>query len=594
MLAPLRQSVSLRHSLVLANRLSKSGILTNPIRVASTLNDGASKAHDHSMHFKIERIWAAGMVPIIPAAYFIHNPVMDALLTIALTMHIHWGVQGVIADYARPFVLGAGPAKLANMSLYLLTGLLLAGLLHFNTNDVGITKAFEMKMVKLKKMSQEKRKKWQKVKNGKRSNRRTFFKFQNMKKEIPSQPKPLNPSKDAKIRKRGEFLVINPPENSIIPSCEHGPCLIFGQKNGDESTWHYVCAVYRKGECDFRRPYLEASEAESSPNLEEKDPRYGAILKKLKTIPKSSKILFCAECMDIFENKHPCVCQYVKRSQLRQPSRLLSALENQNGEAQYLFSKESLDQICLMILSSTVDAVVCVGAPRLYETLRRSMKHVDVFLLDYDTRYAPFSPALKFAQYSMLVHHFYDGKAKRRFRTFLKKHSSILVICDPPFGVFIEPLLQSIGKIKAEFEELHAKSENPVFYGCFVLPYFVGKHVLKSDASYWMSDLKITYDNHKDFGKPGKSPVRIFTNLPKSTIQLSSMEEYRFCEMCEKYVASTNLHCFQCEKCPSKDGSTYRHCNRCKRCFKQTYNHCAKCKACHLPKRCHQKDEEEE
>ena len=59
---------------------------------------------------------------------------------------------------------------------------------------------------------------------------------------------------------------------------------------------------------------------------------------------------------------------------------------------------------------------------------------MDVFLLDYDARYvsfviilkdycsfqAPFSPALKFAQYSMLVHHFYDGKAKRRFRTFLK------------------------------------------------------------------------------------------------------------------------------------------------------------------------------
>ncbi|VDM64340.1 unnamed protein product [Angiostrongylus costaricensis] len=94
--------------------------------------------------FQLERYFAAGMVPLIPAAYFIHGPVMDALLTVALTLHIHWGVQGVIQDYARPFVIGDVAAKAARAGVYVITATLLAGLLHFNTNDVGITKAFEL------------------------------------------------------------------------------------------------------------------------------------------------------------------------------------------------------------------------------------------------------------------------------------------------------------------------------------------------------------------------------------------------------------------------------------------------------------------
>ncbi|KAK6054452.1 CybS [Cooperia oncophora] len=92
----------------------------------------------------IERYFAAAMVPLFPAAYFIHGPVMDAVLTVALTLHIHWGVQGVVQDYARPFVIGDTLAKTARASVYLITAALLAGLLHFNTNDVGITEAFRM------------------------------------------------------------------------------------------------------------------------------------------------------------------------------------------------------------------------------------------------------------------------------------------------------------------------------------------------------------------------------------------------------------------------------------------------------------------
>ncbi|PIO59969.1 CybS protein [Teladorsagia circumcincta] len=92
----------------------------------------------------LERYFAAAMVPLFPAAYFIHGPVMDAVLTVALTLHVHWGVQGVVNDYARPFVIGDTLAKTARACVYLITAALLAGLLHFNTNDVGLTEAFRL------------------------------------------------------------------------------------------------------------------------------------------------------------------------------------------------------------------------------------------------------------------------------------------------------------------------------------------------------------------------------------------------------------------------------------------------------------------
>lgn len=98
----------------------------------------------HALHFKVERYFAAAMLPLIPAAYFVHGPTMDMLLTVALTLHIHWGIVAVVNDYARPIVVGPTVAKMAIPLAYVVSALLLAGLIHFNTNDVGITRAFEM------------------------------------------------------------------------------------------------------------------------------------------------------------------------------------------------------------------------------------------------------------------------------------------------------------------------------------------------------------------------------------------------------------------------------------------------------------------
>jgi len=103
-----------------------------------------AKQHDHSLHFKIERYFAAAMLPLIPAAYFIHGPAMDYALAVALSLHVHWGFKAVVEDYARPIVVGERFAKMAPNLVYLMSAVLLASLLHFNYNDVGLTKAFEM------------------------------------------------------------------------------------------------------------------------------------------------------------------------------------------------------------------------------------------------------------------------------------------------------------------------------------------------------------------------------------------------------------------------------------------------------------------
>jgi hypothetical protein len=49
-----------------------------------------------------------------------------------------------VQDYARPILIGDSAAKAARASVYVISVLLLAGLLHFNYNDVGLTRAFEL------------------------------------------------------------------------------------------------------------------------------------------------------------------------------------------------------------------------------------------------------------------------------------------------------------------------------------------------------------------------------------------------------------------------------------------------------------------
>ncbi|KAK6016074.1 hypothetical protein OSTOST_18449 [Ostertagia ostertagi] len=185
-----------------------------------------------------------------------------------------------------------------------------------------------------------------------------------------------------------------------------------------------------------------------------------------------------------------------------------------------------------------------------------------------------FFPATQYAQYSMLVDHFYDGKASGKIRDFFAKCSKILLICDPPFGVFLEPLMHTIESLQQRYKEARGE-KSAEFYGCIVIPMFVGKYILRSYKDYWMSDYRAS-----------KTTVRCFTNLKPDVFDLSKVNGYKFCEFCERYVSNANKHCFMCSACTSKDGSPYKHCELCMRCVKKSYRHCKKCERCHLEGRC--------
>ncbi len=57
---------------------------------------GFTPLHNHGTMFKVERYFAVAMVPLIPAAYFIHGREMDLVLTLAIALHVHWGAWGVV------------------------------------------------------------------------------------------------------------------------------------------------------------------------------------------------------------------------------------------------------------------------------------------------------------------------------------------------------------------------------------------------------------------------------------------------------------------------------------------------------------------
>uniref|UniRef100_A0A7E4VUN3 Succinate dehydrogenase [ubiquinone] cytochrome b small subunit n=1 Tax=Panagrellus redivivus TaxID=6233 RepID=A0A7E4VUN3_PANRE len=127
-----------------ASALAASAVAPRQIRLSTTdVTPGKPMGHN-AQHFKLERYFAAAMVPLLPASYFIHGTAMDFVLSTAVALHIHWGIVAVVNDYGRPIVIGEKAAKLAVPFAYVLSILLFAGLLHFNTNDVGLTRAFEL------------------------------------------------------------------------------------------------------------------------------------------------------------------------------------------------------------------------------------------------------------------------------------------------------------------------------------------------------------------------------------------------------------------------------------------------------------------
>ncbi|CAJ0931810.1 unnamed protein product, partial [Mesorhabditis belari] len=406
---------------------------------------------------------------------------------------------------------------------------------------------------------------------------------------------PENKEKSSALRKRGNFAFLDTPEGAQTVQCSHGPCLFFGQtENGEISHRFFACAVYRDNpeKCPFKEEADETGALLNPENLPPKKKKqkllYNNVNKRLQAIPKDKKIVWCKECLSVFPGTHEHAdCQFIKRSIVKTPSKLLETLKDGKGEAQYFFSDESTGVLQEIIASLDIDSILFIGCPTLMEMFRAEKSEKQLFLLDVDKRYGAFYKKNQFAQYSLLTHHFYDRLSKKRFTDFLQNSGKLLVICDPPFAVLVEPMVRSLDLIKEEFISSTAES-NPAkgFYSILVLPLYVGKRVLHAYKDFAVHDYRVTYSNHRAFSKPNRTSVRFFTNIPLQKIDLKGHDGYKFCDYCEFWVHDTNKHCFMCMKCTSLDGTPYKHCAPCMRCVKQSYRHCHKCERCHLPGRC--------
>ncbi|XP_013389825.1 zinc finger CCHC domain-containing protein 4 [Lingula anatina] len=407
---------------------------------------------------------------------------------------------------------------------------------------------------------------------------------------------------------RGKFGVdvVLFDRKKAAPHCPHGPTLLFEKydKEGKYGKQFYACSACRdRKDCNFfqwadekitparqnaRVKYNTSQQPQSSHKL-----LYHRLKKfrKLKEVERK----FCNICNqlllpdDLSQHQGHELIFPVTNSMLIKPCSLLQPLENKKTNAQYFFSEKTVQFTVNCLMKLGFEKVLCIGAPRIHEAIQSSSRSqkMETLLLDMDHRYEQFYQLDQFCRYNMFNHHFFRGdKSREVYTQFIGLPGKLVVVSDPPFGGRVEVLAHTLGLITKEWQEVTgAKKELPVL---LFFPYFLEPRILESLPSFTMLDYKVDYENHDKFhegptGRKHGSPVRIFTNINPSRIQLPKDEGYSFCKLCQRYVGEENKHCTICNSCTSKDGRTYIHCDICMRCVKPSYSHCSSCDRCHLP-----------
>merc|ERR1712029_478431 len=154
----------------------------------------------------------------------------------------------------------------------------------------------------------------------------------------------------------------------------------------------------------------------------------------------------------------------------------------------------------------------------------------------------------------------------------------------PPFGGKCDLIGRTLAYIKKEFRAKGCQSVDFVW----IFPYFMEPQIVQTQLGFKMSDYQVRYQREAKYkdgtgkGRSAGSPVRIFTTIPLTLIDLSKVEGYKHCAKCETWVCHTNKHCKKCGVCTSKNGAPYRHCDKCGRCVKVSWEHCPKCQRCCL------------
>jgi len=375
------------------------------------------------------------------------------------------------------------------------------------------------------------------------------------------------------------------------PRCIHGPTLLFtrGEKK------FYACSAFReRKECDFYQNHGEVLSQKKMARIKQtqreflKRNDFSESFQTILNFRKStdtSTVNFCQTCSRVKKDsceKHS--VQSLSKDSLKCPVSVLSQKSQDKKEAQYFFSESTRNFILSSILAENFTHVLCIGCPSIFEKIEE-IDSVRSLLLDIDARFGNFYDNEKFLWCNYFNGHFFNGSAdKESYRNFLIESEKILLLIDPPFGAKTELISHSIDRTLGQVDLFNMKAEVEVMW---IFPYFMERQVMNSKVGLRMSDFRVTYREHKQYGEKegGRnlgSPVRIFTSLPLSNLPLPG-PDYHHCDHCKHWVHSSNKHCQLCGSCPSKDGRTYQHCGLCERCVKPTYQHCDQCNRCCLP-----------
>lgn len=382
------------------------------------------------------------------------------------------------------------------------------------------------------------------------------------------------------------------------PKCLHGPTLLFGRSIKGELKKFHACSHLREpGKC----PTIKNKKNNVLPFYDHRK-LFLRFSNLLSNSPNNRN--YCHNCNELFssseivKHKDHDVQKCLTNHQMSHPTEFLKPLSNNKEEAQYFFTENTTKNITEILCKLGAKYILCIGVPRLYEYISYNFgDKMTCFLLDIDARFHQFVGPLNYAWYNLFNNHFFNPEAKTLFKDFLTQENGrdMYIVCDPPFGGRVEPISQTIKSITDNHKKWNnIKVADDELKTLFIFPYFMESIIKKKSnppgiaggiSDLDMTDFKVEYQNHATFQeqlnlakKP--SPVRLFTNIKLSLINLENMIGYKYCSICSRWVLKENNHCDKCGKCTSKDGREFTHCDLCERCVKHTWEHCETCQRC--------------
>ncbi|VDN50619.1 unnamed protein product, partial [Dracunculus medinensis] len=106
------------------------------------------------------------------------------------------------------------------------------------------------------------------------------------------------------------------------------------------------------------------------------------------------EIYYCEKCNDAVRIPHiDAVIGPLTVSNFRKPTNLFKAITDDDCEAQYWFSENSLKLITKTLVESGFDGILCIGTPTVFEYFQSSLqlrRSIRSFLLDFDSRFVSY------------------------------------------------------------------------------------------------------------------------------------------------------------------------------------------------------------